>query len=177
MASAWFRKRRQHEVGDPGDVVALSYLRVSTGKQERGYSPEAQRKEIAAYVRRMGWEPGREYRDTDRGTKIQRDDYQRLLEATRDLSTQGRTVAVVSVALDRFGRDLIEQLRSKKELAALGASLHFTRDGGVLDDDQTVMRGWMAQKEVQKTSERVVASKKVVAELGLPPSGPAAWGY
>ncbi|HXI18412.1 MAG TPA: recombinase family protein, partial [Chloroflexota bacterium] len=79
MVSAWFRQRQRPIAVDPGDVLAFPYLRVSSGKQERGYSPEAQRKEIAAYIRRMGWEPGPEYRDTDKGTKVSRTDYQRLL--------------------------------------------------------------------------------------------------
>ncbi|HEU5315080.1 MAG TPA: recombinase family protein, partial [Chloroflexota bacterium] len=177
MASAWFRRRQRAEAPDAVDVIGLPYLRVSSGKQERGYSPEAQRREIAAYIRRMGWEPGPEYRDADRGTKISRSDYQRLLTDARRLTAEGRRVAIVSVALDRYGRNLEEQLRSKRELAAQGASLHFTREGGELDDDGTIMRGWMAQKEVQKLGERVTASKRVVADMGLPPSGPAPWGY
>src|SRR5687768_1207102 len=102
MASRYMlRKTRLTAVpADPGDVVALRYLRVSSKKQDRGFSPEAQIKEVDAYIRRQGWEPGGTFRDTMRGSRDDRPDYLRLLDTARSLSKDGRPIAVVAVALD-----------------------------------------------------------------------------
>jgi DNA invertase Pin-like site-specific DNA recombinase len=176
------RKKMQRAVGAlegvaPEDVLAFPYLRVSGKKQEKGMSLPAQDKETGTYIKDKGWTPGEVHRVVERGTKDDRKDYQRLLGTVRRLRKEGRHVAVVSVHLDRYGRDLAEQLRSEKEFRGIGVPVHFSRMGGTLDHDQVVMHGWMAEKEVQRTGERVSATKQLVAERGLPTSGPAGWGY
>ena len=178
MASKWFQRKAADEApADPLEVLALGYLRVSTKKQDRGFSPEAQAKEVAAYVRQHGWEPGEVFRDTLQGTRDDRPDYRRMLEQVRFLRKQGRHVVVVAAALDRTGRDLAELFGMRKALRLMGVQLHYTRDGGELDDDSAMLKGWQAAKETEKLSIRVTASKRIAAEHGLPPAGATAWGY
>jgi DNA invertase Pin-like site-specific DNA recombinase len=157
--------------------LALGYIRVSTKKQDKGFSPEAQQKEVSAYVRQHGWEHGKTFRDTLQGMRDDRPGYREMLEQVRFLRKQGRHVVMVAAALDRTGRDLAELFAMRKALRQLGVQLHYTRDGGALDDDSAMLKGWQASKETEKLSTRVSASKKMIAELGLPPSGPAPWGY
>ena len=177
MVSEWFKRRRVQEDVDPLDVLALGYIRVSTKKQDKGFSPEAQQKEVSAYIRQCGWEAGEVFRDTLQGTRDDRPDYQRMLDQVRFLRKQGRHVGVVAAALDRTGRDLAELFTMRKALRLMGVRLHYTRDGGELDDDSAMLKGWQAAKETEKLSTRVSSSKRQIAELGLPPSGPAPWGY
>ena len=64
-----------------------------------------------------------------RGTRDDRPDYQRLLADVRALRAQGQAV-VVAAALDCFGRRLLERIRSREELKALGMSVYSVREGG-----------------------------------------------
>lgn len=173
---AWYRTARPR-AASPEDVLGLGYERVSTKKQDRGFSPEAQRAEIVAYVDRQGWKLGEVFRDTLQGTRTDRAGYQRMLAEVRRLRKTGRAVAVVAAALDRTGRDEAELHAMRKELKALDVELHYTREGGAITDDEATIKGLIARKETEKIRERVKASKVLVASKGLPPSGPAPWGY
>src|SRR5688500_8563947 len=163
MVSEWFKRRRTPAHVDPMDVLALGYLRVSTKKQDKGFSPEAQQKEVGAYIREHGWEAGETFRDTLQGTRDDRPDYQRMLEQVRYLRKQGRQVVVVAAALDRTGRDLAELFTMRKSLRQMGVQLHYTRDGGAIDDDSAMLKGWQAAKETEKLSVRVSSSKQQIA--------------
>src|SRR5436853_51281 len=79
-----------------------------------------------------------------------RPDYQRLLADVRGLRAQGQPVVVVVAALDRFGRRLLERVRSREELKALGVSVHSVREGGEVSDLVANVLAAVAQEEVRR---------------------------
>jgi DNA invertase Pin-like site-specific DNA recombinase len=161
------------------DTIALTYRRVSTFKQEReGTSLDDQLRTCREYVRRHGgWQLGTEYCDVLTGRTAKRQDYQALLEECRQLRKAGNAVVVVTAALDRMGRDLLESVRSRKELRELDVELHCIREGGVLDETHANLLATMAQDESDRTSKRVRASKKYTIERGFRAVGRVPWGY
>src|SRR5437868_4594884 len=95
-----------------GLTTALIYTRVSSDEQAReGISLDAQLAECRRYAARPGWVIGGERQDVQSGTRDDRREYQELLTDIRRLRAEGRAIAVVVAALDRFGRDLLERVR------------------------------------------------------------------
>src|SRR5687767_9998018 len=91
-----------------GVTTALIYTRVSSDEQAReGVSLDAQLAEGRRYAAHSAWVIGGEYQDVLSGTRDDRREYQGLLAEARRLRAEGRTVAVVVAALDRFGRNLL----------------------------------------------------------------------
>src|SRR5262245_41685355 len=135
-----------------GLTVALLYVRVSSDEQARdGISLDAQLRDGRQYVARQpGWVIGGEYQDVMTGSRDDRPDYQRLLAEARRLRAEGQPAAVVVAALDRFGRKLLERVRSREELKALGVPLHGVRDGGEVPDLVANMLAAMAQEETRR---------------------------
>jgi hypothetical protein len=76
-----------------------------------------------------------------------------------------------------MGRDLLESVRSRKELRELDVELHCIREGGVLDETHANLLATMAQDESDRTSKRVRASKKYTIERGFRAVGRVPWGY
>src|SRR4051812_37879614 len=119
-------------------IIALTYRRVSTYKQERdGVSLDVQTDQNLDYIRRQpGWRLGGDFQDTLTGRTAKRKDYQRMLQEARQLRERGKKIVIVTAALDRMGRDLGESVRSRKELKSLDVPLHAIREGGVLQELQ-----------------------------------------
>src|SRR3712207_4522315 len=132
-------------------TTALLYIRVSSDEQAReGLSLDAQLAECRRYAARQGCLIGAEYQDVLSGTRDDRPQYQALLTQVRRLRSEGRRVTVVVAALDRFGRRLLERVRSREELKGLGVPLHSAREGGEVSDLMANMLAVMAQEEVQR---------------------------
>src|SRR5918997_483028 len=86
-------------------TTALIYTRVSSDDQAReGISLDAQLAECRRYAAALSWIIGNEYQDVLSGSRDDRPRYQALLADVRRLRAEGRRVAVVVAALDRFGR-------------------------------------------------------------------------
>lgn len=159
-------------------TTALIYTRVSTDEQARsGLSLDTQLSECRQYAVRQGWSIGHEYCDVLSGLKDQRPQYQQLLTDCRNLRAQGQNVAVIVAALDRFGRRLLERVRSRDELKALGVPTHSVREGGEVSDLVANILASVAQEEVRRLAERVQASKRYMASLGWKPPGRVPYGY
>jgi DNA invertase Pin-like site-specific DNA recombinase len=159
-------------------MMALVYTRVSTEDQAReGVSLDSQLADCRRYAARQGWVLGTEYQDILSGKRDDRPAYQRLLADIRTLRTQSTAVVVVVAALDRFGRRLLERVRSREELKALGVAVHSVREGGEVSDLVANMLGAVAQEEVRWLGERVRASRDFIRERGFKAPGHAAWGY
>src|SRR5688572_25547893 len=105
-------------------TAALIYSRVSKDEMARdSVSLDAQLTLCRRYIASKPlWEVDGEYQDVMTGTRDDRPDYQRILADARRLQGQGRNVVVVVSALDRFGRRLMERVRSREELKALGVA-------------------------------------------------------
>ena len=76
------------------------------------------------------------------------------MEARR-FSADGKDVAVVVARLDRFGRRLVERIRSREEFKVLGVGTHSVREGGEVSDLMANMLAVMAQEEVERLGDRI----------------------
>src|SRR5439155_5309710 len=161
-----------------GLVTALLYTRVSTDEQAReGLSLDAQLSDCRRYAAGLGWVLGSEHQDVLKGTRDDRPQYQALLAEVRRLRAAGRSVAVVVAALDRFGRAILERVRCREELKALGVATHSVREGGEVSDIVANVLAAVAQEEVRRLGERVRASNRHLSDGGWHHLGGAPWGY
>jgi DNA invertase Pin-like site-specific DNA recombinase len=159
-------------------TIALVYTRVSTDEQaDSGHSLDAQLADARRYAAGMGWIIGTEFQDVLSGRRDDRPQYQALLAEARRLRGEGRPVAVVVAALDRFGRRLLERVRSREELAKLGVETHSVREGGLVSDLVSNVLGAVAQEEVRRLGERVSATRRHVNSGGWKFPGRCPWGY
>src|SRR5207249_4501915 len=112
-------------------TIALIYTRVSSDEQAKeGLSLDAQLTECRRYAAGQGWAIGGEYQDVLTGTRDDRPRYQTLLATVRTLRAGASQAVVVVATLDRFGRHLLERVRSREELKDLGVAVHSVREGG-----------------------------------------------
>jgi site-specific DNA recombinase len=170
--------RRSATAGPAPVVTALIYTRVSSDDQAReGTSLDAQLAECRRYAARFGWLLGTEYQDVLSGMVDARPQYQQLLADVRSLRAQGTILVVVVAALDRFGRRLMERLRCREELRALGVPVHSVREGGEVSDLVANVLGAVAQEEVRRLGERIKAARRYVYDRGFMPQGRVPWGY
>ncbi len=164
--------------GRGGITTALIYTRISTDEQRDGVSLDTQLRECRRYVAGQGWIIGHEYQDVLSGTRDDRPDYVALLDEARRLRADDRDrLAVVVMRLDRFGRRVLERVRCREELKALGVPTHSVREGGEVSDLVANILASVAEEEIRVLGERVSAARRHVAALGWFPVGMAAWGY
>jgi DNA invertase Pin-like site-specific DNA recombinase len=161
-----------------GVTTALIYTRVSSDEQARdGISLDAQLAECRRYAAGRGWLIGTEYQDVLKGTRDDRPQYQALMADVRQLRAQGCSVAVVVASLDRFGRAILERVRSREELKKLDVLTHSVREGGEVSDIVANVLAAVAQEEVRRLGERVSAAKRHVIASGWTTGGRPPWGY
>lgn len=161
-----------------GVTTALIYTRVSSDEQAReGVSLDAQLSECRRYAASKGWILGSEYTDVLSGTRDDRPQYQALLAEVRRLRSATHPVVVVVAALDRFGRRLLERVRAREELKALGVSTHSVREGGEVSDLVANILASVAQEEVRRLGERVAAAREHIRSTGWQPPGRTTLGY
>ncbi len=159
-------------------VTALIYSRVSSQEQAtEGVSLDAQLSEARRYALRHDWVIGHELCDIMSGKRDDRPEYQRLLTEVRTLRAQGTSVVVVVAALDRFGRRLLERVRAREELKALGVPVHSVREGGEVSDLISNILASVAQEESRRLGERVRASHEYFTARGWHLIGRIPWGY
>lgn len=173
------RQRPHSAAGASTDlVIALVYTRVSSDDQAReGVSLDAQLAECRRYVAQREWMLGTEYSDVMSGKRDDRPQYQALLNDLRRLRADGRPVVVVVAALDRFGRRLLERVRCREELKALGVATHSVRDGGEVSDLVANILASVAQEEVRRLGERVSATRRHIVRSGWAYPARTAFGY
>jgi DNA invertase Pin-like site-specific DNA recombinase len=159
-------------------VTALLYTRVSKDEQAReGLSLDAQLAECRRYAAQQGWVIGGEFQDVMTGIRDDRPQYQQLLSAARLLRRRGDAVVVTVAALDRFGRRLIERVRSREELKTLGIPVHSVREGGEVSDLTANILGAVAEEEVRLTSARIKTIRAHIVASGWWPVTRAPFGY
>src|SRR5258708_1971187 len=66
---------------------------------------------------------------------------------------------VVVVALDRFGRRMLERVRCREELKALGVTTHSVREGGEVSDLVANILASVAQEEVTRLGMRIKSTR------------------
>lgn len=173
-----YRRHAPGTVPAPTTCYAVLYRRVSSDEQEReGVSLDAQLAEIRRYAVEKGWVIAGEYVDVLSGTRDDRPDYVRLLRDVRAMRAEGKHVAVVVAALDRFGRRIVERVRSRAELKQLGVPTHSVREGGEVDDLRANILASVAEEEVRRLGERVSKSWEYIMSNGWHFVGQTPWGY
>src|SRR5436309_15727597 len=88
-----------------------------------------------------------------------------MLARVRTLPAEGRRVVVVVSALDRFGRRLLESVRSREELDSLGVVIHSVR-AGELNETMANSMAVIAHEESKRISVRVRRAWAHLADRG-----------
>lgn len=159
-------------------TVALLYRRVSSKPQQnRGVSLPTQQDETRSYCANEGFIIAGEYTDVLSGKKAQRVAYQAMLSEVTRLAKSGRKVAVVTIMIDRLGRNKAEYFRAEEELQTLGAEIHATREGGLQEELIAGMRALVAADEIKRLGMRVSATKQFVKRKGFYAGGTPPLGY
>ena len=170
--------RRNGQRESTGVMMALIYTRVSKDEQAKdGLSLPAQLQACRRYCAERGWLIAGEYEDVLTGTRDDRPRYQELLMEARRFSADGKDVAVVVARLDRFGRRLVERIRSREEFKVLGVGTHRVREGGEVSDLMANMLAVMAQEEVERLGDRIRDTRQHNVVNGWHTPGRPAWGY
>jgi DNA invertase Pin-like site-specific DNA recombinase len=160
------------------ETIALIYIRVSKAEMAKeGLSIPTQLATCRRYAVERGWTLGQHFEDQMSGRRVDRPGYTALLEEVRRLRRLGRGVAVIVARLDRFGRNLLESIRSRNELKAFGVPLHSIREGGELSDLQANLLSVVAQDESDRISARVRDVREELTGGGWWPVGRVAWGW
>jgi site-specific DNA recombinase len=155
-------------------------MRVSSDDQAReGTSLDAQLSECRRYVLAHQWPIDGEFTDVMSGTRDDRPRYQALLSRVRQLRAQKVPVVVVVAALDRFGRRMLERVRCREELKALGVTTHSVREGGEVSDLVANILASVAQEEVARLGMRIRSTWAHLSAQGWRKIGGngVAWGY
>ena len=160
-----------------GVTIALIYTRVSKDDQREGLSLDFQLAHCRRYAADKGWMLGREYQDVMTAKRDDRRAYQALLAEVRRLRAEGHSVAVIVLRLDRFGRRVLERVRCREELKALGVPTHSIREGGEVSDLVANILASVAEEESRRLGERVLDYRDHVTDRGWQPIGRPPWGY
>lgn len=149
---------------------ALIVARVSTARQEDGYSPETQLAAMRAYAQRAGADDVTEILDIASGAVpiFERPGGAQIYEAIKARAVD----FVVFYTIDRASRDedVIDFIMLKRELRAAGVELHFVDTGKSEHDSVTgiieYIRVSEAGRERKKITERTMRGKRGKAEAG-----------
>src|SRR5215207_7428045 len=126
---------------------AAVYIRVSSAKQEDGYSPDIQERDCRRYADANGLAVVDVYREVHTGVELwERPELTRLREEIQ----RGTYEHVVFHALDRFSRDPVHQQIVMMEAAYHGVTAHSAVE--TLDHSDTgkliqYIHGWKAKQE------------------------------
>ena len=152
---------------------------MSRDDQElEGGSLPAQVAECRQYAALRGFVIDADFTDTASGLREDRPDYQATLARVRSLAAEGRRVVVVVSALDRFGRQLLERVRSRDELDNLGVIVYSVREGGEVNDMLAGFLAVIAEQESKRTRVRIRRVWAHLRDQGWFKVGPRIpWGY
>lgn len=117
------------------------------------------------------------YTDMESGRKDDRPQYQAMLEHVRAEVAAGHRVVIVTAALARLGRRMMERVRAWNELKDLGVTLYAAREGGEVSEVMYNLLASVAQEEVRLLSERISRSNRAYRENGWLRPGGCRWGY
>ena len=158
-------------------VRAAIYTRVSTDKQEReGCSLDEQERLCRELAEREGYEVVEVYTDVLSGADPNRPHYNRIIED----AIGGKFDAIVILALDRFGRDVVQVTVALKTLDAAGVRVLSTR--GTIDretpEGQLMTTIEAAFGEFERAKIKVRTKMAIVAKTRAgKPHGVPGFGY
>ncbi len=137
-------------------VAAAGYVRVSTAKQEDGYSPEIQREAIRAFAAQRGYTLVLEESDVKKGRVVTREGYQRILDGVR----AGIVHTVIVYMFDRWGRDGGEWVVRARELERAGVDFLSVQEGKEEAGLMRFVRAGMSEEYSRQLAKRVRPAKE-----------------
>lgn len=157
----------------------LAYVRVSTDEQERhGSSLDGQQEQLRRWCSARGWPEPRVYLEVESGSAERleaRVELGRLLAAARPGD------AVVTIAVDRWSRDLPWGVASVRALVRRGIGWIATGDGvdaSTPDGDTHLgMRAMFADMERKRIRDRTRGARKFLRDRGQSVEGLVAYAY
>jgi site-specific DNA recombinase len=163
------------------DIVTALYIRVSTVKQaDEGFGLEAQRAELDAYCKGMGWNVAENHIYEDKGVSGKSTDrprFQAMMQAAKD----GHIQRIVTVKLDRIARNLKDLLITVDTLKAFKCALVVKKEQFDTSTPQGMfvlqMLGAVGELERSMISERVQGGRIENAKEGGYNGGNIALGY
>jgi site-specific DNA recombinase len=144
-------------------LEAAGYIRVSLKRQAEGHSPEVQRQAIERLAKQEGYVLALVEEDHERGSKVTRAGYQRIIESVR----AGTTHAVIVFMFDRWGRDGAEWLTRAREFERLGVPIISVQEGRDEGGLMRFMRAGMAEEYSRQLAKRVRPNKEDSAGKGV----------
>lgn len=161
------------------DEPAISYARVSQEDQAKGFSLAQQQADNRRYAEARGLRIVRELADDESGRTVERDDFAELLRILR----AGQVKHVVVWALDRLSREPEDFFPLRRELRALGVTIHYSQRGRAssLDDDEEFLEDIeivLAKREWKKIRARSIGGRWQKARAGfIPNTARPPYGY
>lgn len=160
------------------NIPAMSYGRVSSQEQAKGWSPETQLEACREYAAGHGMALVGEYSDVETGATVERDGFQQMM---RDIRA-GKASTVIVFQTDRLHRDLAHAMLTRKELQRLGVELHTVKRGksGTTPEEQFAdnIDDLLAELERARIMERTNRGKHAKMKSGqVLGAGPAPYGY
>jgi DNA invertase Pin-like site-specific DNA recombinase len=143
-------------------LEAAGYIRVSLQRQAEGHSPDVQREAIKRLAAQEGYALTMVEEDHERGSKVTRVGYQRVIESVR----QGTTHAVIVFMFDRWGRDGAEWLMRAREFERLGVPIISVQEGRDEGGLIRFMRAGMAEEYSRQLAKRVLPGRERGAQSG-----------
>src|SRR2546423_1915480 len=143
-------------------LEAAGYIRVSLERQAEGYSPDVQRDAIKRLAAEQGYALTLIEEDHERGSKVSRQGYQRIIEAVR----QGTIHAVLVFMFDRWGRDGAEWLTRAREFERLGVPIISAQEGRDEGGLIRFVRAGMAEEYSRQLAKRVLPAREKAAREG-----------
>src|SRR4051812_38959984 len=153
-------------------LEAAGYVRVSRKAQADGHSPEVQRAAIKRLAAQEGVALTMVEEDHERGSKVTRAGYQRIIEAVR----AGTVHMVLVFMFDRWGRDGAEWLTRAREFERYGVRIISVQEGKEEGGLMRFIRAGMAEEESRKIARRVLPARVAAAASGIH-TGPTPLGY
>lgn len=158
-------------------VRCATYARVSTEEQSTNYSLSAQRREVASYAEKQGFDIIEQCCDDGySGGDLERPGLARI----RELVAHRLVDVVLVYDPDRLSRTLVHQLLLTEEIEQSGVQLRFTTVPSVADDTGKLMlqiRGAVAEFEKAKIRDRTMRGRKEKARQGKIVGGRVTFGY
>lgn len=143
-------------------LEAAGYVRVSRKVQAEGHSPEVQRQAIKQLASQEGYALTMIEEDHERGSKVTREGYQKIIQAVRS----GTIHAVIVFMHDRWGRDGAEWLTRAREFDRLSVPIISVQEGRDEGGLMRFVRAGMAQYFSEQLAKRVLPMREQAARSG-----------
>jgi site-specific DNA recombinase len=156
----------------------ISYARVSTEEQTKGYSLPTQLEACRRYAEEKGYQVVKEFTDAHTGTELERPGLNELYQFIET----NKVRCLIVYDIDRLSRAVSNQAVIEMEMAKAGVSIEYVL-GGYTDTPEgelmKIIKSAISQYENRQRTERSRRGKLGKAKAGyiICPAGRAPFGY